>query len=125
MKKRSVVGKLMHPILSVLPIFLVFISLALADVPINILPSNHWAAAPAQEEKIYKIINENFDLDDTILYKVNVKILYNNLGSVDHLNVYLLSKNSYSYNTVRINLRARAKISSHFRCPDLGQVCSI
>jgi hypothetical protein len=104
MKKRSVAVKLLRFILFVGPISLVFVSLAVADVPINIFPSNQWAAGGTQEDKIEKIVNENFALDGTLLYKVNVKTQYDNSESPEQLIAYLLSKTSYPYDTYRVNL---------------------
>jgi hypothetical protein len=101
MKKRAVAGKLLRSILFVWPIFPVFVSLAVADVPINIFPSNQWAAGGKQENKIKKIKNENFALDDTVLS-----------GSPEHLIVYLLSKTSYSFDTCRVNLNADYTVPS-------------
>lgn len=104
MKKRSVVGKLSRFVLFVLPIIFVFVSLAAPDAPTNIFPSNQWAACGTKEDKIEKIINKNFDLDDTVLHKVNVNILYNNSGSPNYLVGSLLSKTTYSRDTYRVNL---------------------
>jgi hypothetical protein len=113
MKKRTVAGKLLHNVIFISPILQASISLALADVPINVFPSNHGVAASTQQKKkIDKIINENFDLDDTVLHKVNVKIRYNNEGNPDHLIVYLLSKTSYSFDTYRVNINADYTVTS-------------
>ncbi|MGD8837064.1 MAG: hypothetical protein PVI54_07880 [Desulfobacteraceae bacterium] len=113
MKKRTVVGKLLRNVIFISPILQVSISLALADVPINVFPNNLGVEAGAQQKKkIDKIINENFDLDDTVLYKVNVSIRYNNEGNPDYLIVYLLSKTSYSFDTYRVNLNADYSVTS-------------
>jgi hypothetical protein len=95
MKRRTFAGKLWRSVLSVLPILLIFVSSAFADVPVNIFPSSQYAAGGAQQDDtITEIIHQNLDLDDTVLHKVNVKIKYNDSGHPDHLIVYLLSKHS-------------------------------
>jgi hypothetical protein len=110
--RRIAAGKLSRSVLFVLPLLLVFISLAFADVPINIFPGSQSAAGGGQEDKIHQIVKQNFDLDDTILHKVNVKLLYDDSGNPDHLIVYLLSKHTYSYTTTRLNLNADYTVSS-------------
>jgi hypothetical protein len=113
MKKRTVTGKMLRNVLFITPILQVFVSLAMADVPINVFPNNQGVAADSQQKKkINKIINENFDLDDKLLHKVNVKILYNNEGNPDHLIVYLLSKTTYSFDTYRVNLNSDYTVTS-------------
>ena len=91
---------------------LVFSSYAFADVPITIIQNTKWDAASLNENKINKIIKKNFDLDDTILSKVKVKVLYKDSGKLSHLVVYLLNNIDYTFETARVNLGNKYKVIS-------------
>ncbi|MGD8837065.1 MAG: hypothetical protein PVJ19_19135, partial [Desulfobacteraceae bacterium] len=117
MEKRTVANKLICHAFYIFTILLVSVSLASADVPINIFPNNsYWAASDTKQEdkedKINTIINENFYLDEEILHKANVKVQYSDDGSADHLVVYLLSKTTYSADTYRVNLNEDFSVDS-------------
>jgi len=104
----------------------------LAAVPIEIFPNQHWGQKHLDAAQINKIVNKQVwnaarekvkaktaskttkSIQDTVslqyitgedeYHKAKVKMAYDDTGAADHLVVYLLSKTSYSVETIRVDL---------------------
>ncbi|MCP3940637.1 MAG: hypothetical protein GY710_04035, partial [Desulfobacteraceae bacterium] len=93
--------------------FLLLISsAALADVPINIFKTTNLYAKFLDHSKIKSIITDNLELSEDLHYKVNVKVMYEKSGKPDYLIVYILSNETYFYETIRIDIDGDYNVDS-------------
>ncbi|MCP4748267.1 MAG: hypothetical protein GY874_19340 [Desulfobacteraceae bacterium] len=88
-----------------------------AQPEINILPSSHRASSGHKINAIHQIIRSTFDVadDNSPYYKVKAKVIYGKNGFPVHLVVYLLSKDTYAFETVRINLGKDYRVKAVLR----------
>ncbi|MCP4009521.1 MAG: hypothetical protein GY726_08400, partial [Proteobacteria bacterium] len=103
--------KLKQCLIYALTILLMLSVSAWAQAPINIFPSESYGASSLKQNKIKKIIKNNFNLNEAQVHKANVRVVYNDSGDVDYLIVYLLSSTTYSYETFRVDLTGNYQVT--------------
>ena len=76
------------------------------EVPVTIIPSSLLGSESLQEDKVVAIVTEELGLSSaaTPYLKAKVRVLYGEAGEADSLIVYLPHKDTYLFETAKIEL---------------------
>lgn len=87
---------------------------AYADVPVDFIGNRLYAPSGFDAERIKNVVRSAFQLEknEQRLHRVTVSVRFADGDLPDHLIVHLLDKDTYSFETARVNLRNGYKVRS-------------
>ncbi len=87
---------------------------AYAEVPVDFIGNRLYATSGFDAERIKNVVKSAFQLgkNEQQLHRVTVSVRFADTDLPDHLIVHLLDKDTYSFETARVNLRNGYKVKS-------------
>ena len=87
-----------------------FLSASTAKVPVIFLQSANWAAQAGLQNRLQKIVEDEFSPSDELYLSVRVKPILDEDGNTDAMLVYLLHRDTYLLDTAMVKLGGNLEV---------------